>query len=183
MQDENKPEDLVPQAPKPDIVSADPIPSESQAPTPPTPSAKTADPIAAPATTAPAAPQGNTSGQGSSAVVPEEVKGWSWGAFFLTWIWGIGNSVWIALIALVPVPMIGLIMSIVLGIKGREWAWQAKRWDSVEQFNKTQKTWGMVGLVLAVIGIVIMIIWFMIVGVAIFSAFNNGATSSTTTTY
>ena len=181
MQDENKPEDLAPQAPKPDVVPPDPTLPESQAPTSPTPSAKTADPIAVPATTAPAAPQGNTSGQGSSAVVPEEVKGWSWGAFFLTWIWGIGNSVWLAL--LVFVPFVNWVMPFVLGVKGREWAWQAKHWDSVEQFNKTQKTWGIVGLITAIIGIVIMILWFMIVGVAIFSAFNNGATSSTTKTY
>lgn len=140
----------------------------------------TVDPIAAP-TSSPAAAQGNTSGQGSGAAVPEEVKGWSWGGFFLTWIWGIGNSVWIALIALiVPIP---LLMNIVLGVKGREWAWQAKHWDSVEQFNKTQKTWGMVGLILAIIGIVFAILWFIFVGAVIISAINSGTTSGTTTTY
>ena len=34
----------------------------------------------------------NTSGQGKDAVVPAEIRGWSWGAFFLTWIWGVGNN-------------------------------------------------------------------------------------------
>ena len=43
----------------------------------------------------------NTSGQGSSAVVPKEVHGWNWGAFLLNWIWGIGNNVWLALLALI----------------------------------------------------------------------------------
>ena len=38
----------------------------------------------------------NTSGQGFSTTVPLEIKGWSWGAFFLTWVWGIGNRVWLA---------------------------------------------------------------------------------------
>ena len=156
MQDENKPEDLVPQAPKPDIVSADPIPSESQAPTPPTPSAKTVDPIAAPVTTAPAAPQGNTSGQGSSVAVPEEIKGWSWGGFLLSWIWAIGNQVWIGLLALVP--YVGFVMTIVLGIKGREWAWQAKRWDSVEHFKRVQRNWSVAGIIIMVAAVILPII-------------------------
>ena len=95
------------------------------------------DPIAAP-TSVPTS-DGNTSGQGSGAAVPEGVKGWGWGPFLLSWIWAIGNNVWIGLLALIP--YLGFIMTIILGIKGREWAWQAKHWDSVEQFNDSQKKW------------------------------------------
>jgi uncharacterized membrane protein YdfJ with MMPL/SSD domain len=29
----------------------------------------------------------------------------------------------------------------VLGARGNEWAWQNKRWDSIEHFKKTQRTW------------------------------------------
>lgn len=92
---------------------------------------------------------GNTSGQGSVAVIPEEIRGWNWGAFFLNWIWGIGNSVWIALLALIPYA--GFIMAIVLGIKGSEWAWQKKKWDSVEHFKRTQSTWAKWGIGLVVV--------------------------------
>jgi len=87
----------------------------------------------------------NTSGQGRLATIPEEVRGWNWGAFVLCWIWGIGNKVWIALLALLP--FVGFIMNIVLGIKGNEWAWRNKRWDSVADFKTTQRTWAIVGLV------------------------------------
>jgi len=178
MADETQTPSPTPLAPEP-VAPVAPPPVAPTPAIPSAPAAATADPIAAP-TSSPAAAQGNTSGQGSAAIVPEEIKGWSWGGFWLTWIWGIGNSVWIALIAfIVPVP---LLMNIVLGVKGREWAWQAKHWDSVEAFNKTQKTWGMVGLILAIIGIVLTVLWFMIVGVAVFSAVSHG-TSSTTTTY
>ena len=31
----------------------------------------------------------NTSGQGKGAIIPEGVKGWSWGPFLLNWIWAI----------------------------------------------------------------------------------------------
>ena len=90
----------------------------------------------------------NTSGQGRLAMIPEEVRGWNWGAFFLSWIWGIGNRVWIALLALLP--FVCLIMNIVLGIKGNGWAWKHKKWDSIADFRTTQRIWAIVGFVLVV---------------------------------
>ncbi|MDP2720501.1 MAG: ribonuclease G, partial [bacterium] len=73
-----------------------------------------------------------------------------------SWIWAIGNSVWIGLLALVP--YVGFIMSIVLGIKGREWAWQAKHWDSVEHFNKVQRNWSMAGLVIVGVSLILVLL-------------------------
>ncbi len=83
----------------------------------------------------------NSSGRGSGTPVPDEIKGWNFGAFFFTWIWGIANNVWIALLALVLSPSLWLIMAVILGIKGNEWAWRSRRWDSVEQFKRVQKAW------------------------------------------
>jgi len=94
----------------------------------------------------------NTSGQGELAIVPEEVKGWSWGAFVLTWIWGIFNSVWIALLCFIP--FFSLVWAIVLGIKGNEWAWRNKKWDSIEHFKSTQRSWNIAGIVIFAISIV-----------------------------
>ncbi len=90
----------------------------------------------------------NTSGQGSLLQIPYEIRGWSWGAFFLTWIWGIFNGVWLSL--LVFVPYIGWVMAIVLGIKGKEWAWENKRWDSIEHFKRIQRSWAIWGLVFSI---------------------------------
>jgi hypothetical protein len=98
----------------------------------------------------------NTSGQGELAIVPEEVKGWSWGAFGLTWIWGICNSVWIALLCFIP--LFGIAWAIVLGLKGNEWAWRNKRWDSIEHFKSTQRSWNIAGIVLFAISIVAQVI-------------------------
>jgi len=95
----------------------------------------------------------NTSGQGELATVPEEVKGWSWGAFVLTWIWGICNSVWISLLCLIP--FFNLVWAIVLGIKGNEWAWRNKKWDSIEHFKSTQGKWNIAGIIVFVISIVV----------------------------
>ena len=32
-------------------------------------------------------------------------------------------------------------MRIILGIHGNEWAWQRKKWESIEHFKKTQRNW------------------------------------------
>jgi len=81
----------------------------------------------------------NTSGTGKGAAIPDGVPGWSWGAFLLNWIWGLGNGTYIALLCLLP--YVGFGFAIWMGIKGRELAWQNKRWDSVEHFNAVQRKW------------------------------------------
>jgi hypothetical protein len=98
----------------------------------------------------------NTSGLGKGHPIPEGVQGWSWGAFFLTWIWAIFNKTWIGLIAIIP--YIGFIMAIVLGIKGREWAWQNKSWDSIEHFNDVQKKWSFWAVIFVVTAMALAIV-------------------------
>lgn len=101
----------------------------------------------------------NTSGMGKLARIPEGVKGWSWGAFLLNWIWAIGNRTWIGLLCFVP--YVGWVMSFVLGFKGREWAWRNKRWNGIDHFNEVQRRWSFWGLVItgiAVLGFVAAIV-------------------------
>jgi hypothetical protein len=110
------------------------------------------------------APAVNDSGHGSESVLPAELKGWSWGAFVLSWIWGIGNRTWIAF--LVFIPLVNIIMVFILGARGKEWAWQNKEWDSIEHFQKTQRLWNRWGVALFIIGIVVGVIY-AIIAVAI----------------
>jgi hypothetical protein len=76
--------------------------------------------------------------------VPAAVKQWNWGAFLMSWIWGLGNKTYIALLCLIPV--VNLVMIFILGAKGSQWAWQNKRWQSAEQFTRTQGLWTAFGL-------------------------------------
>ncbi len=92
--------------------------------------------------------QENNSGLGKVESLPDGVKGWSSGAFLLNWIWAIGNKTWIGL--LVFLPYVGFIFALILGIKGREWAWQNKKWESVEHFQKVQKRWSFWGVLLVI---------------------------------
>lgn len=94
------------------------------------------------------APVGAISTHGGS--IPEGVKGWSWGAFLLNWVWAIGNRTWIGLLALIP--YVGFLVAIWLGFKGREMAWKSREWRDLEHFNQVQKKWSKwgVGLTLGV---------------------------------
>lgn len=116
----------------------------------------------------------NTSGLGSSSVVPEGVRGWNWGAFLLGWIWAIGNKAWIGvflglfawIINIVATQsdtewmglLINVVTGVVLGLKGSKWTWQNKRWDSVEHFKRTQKKWCNWGIVVFIVTIIISVI-------------------------
>jgi len=82
--------------------------------------------------------------QVSPPAVPPEVKGFNFGAFSLTWIWAIGNQTWLGLIALVPGAH--LVMMVILGIFGSEWAWKARKWDSIEHFKRVQRIWKWAGI-------------------------------------
>jgi len=99
----------------------------------------------------------NTSGQGKRAVVPQEIKGWNWGAFLLGVIWGAGNNVWWSLLTFIP--YFDIIWIFVMGAKGNEWAWRSKKWDSIEHFKNTQKKWRNWGIGICAI---IALIWFII---------------------
>jgi len=99
-----------------------------------------------------------------SAELPEELKGFSWGAFFWTWIWGIAHNTYWPLIAFIIafIPYVGKIgcfgIAIYLGIHGNELAWKNRKWESVEQFKTAQKKWALMALRVAIIFGVIAVI-------------------------
>jgi hypothetical protein len=101
----------------------------------------------------------NSSGQGTYSEIPEEIKGWSWGAAGLGWIWGLSHGVYISLLAFIP--YVGLLWWIAMGIKGNEWAWRKQRWESISAFQKSQKKWGIWGIIFFFLPI-IMILFILI---------------------
>ena len=114
----------------------------------------------------------NTSGNGQAAVLPEELKGYNWGAFLLSWIWGIGNKTYITLLSFLVafIPFIGCLaalgMNIWFGFKGNEWAWQNKHFESIEHFKSNQKKWTIAGIIVTIVSIIVCIFFAMIIGAA-----------------
>jgi|GEM_PF-4626364 len=88
----------------------------------------------------------------------QPASGWNWGGFFLPLIWGICHRCWIAW--LVFIPILGpLVVPFILGFKGNDWAWNNKSWESAAEFNRVQKKWAKVGLILVIIKIAIVVAW------------------------
>lgn len=88
-------------------------------------------------------------GQPKDTPIPPKLDKWNWGAFMLNWIWGLGNSTYIALLMFVP--LVNIIMFFVLGAKGSQWAWKNRLWEDEEHFIKTQRNWARAGLLIPVI--------------------------------
>ncbi|MDF2802927.1 MAG: Cytochrome oxidase complex assembly protein 1 [Anaerocolumna sp.] len=94
----------------------------------------------------------NTSGHGEFAVIPDEIKGWNWGAFWFTWIWGIFNRSFVALLVFIPV--LNLFVPFYLGAKGNELAWRNRIWESTEEFTSEQRAWSIGGWIIAILLII-----------------------------
>ena len=54
--------------------------------------------------------------------------------------------------------IVSLALSIWFGIKGNDWAWQNKKWESVQYFHHVQRIWAIVGTVLVFLGIPLIIL-------------------------
>lgn len=97
----------------------------------------------------------NTSGQGPSAELPVGVGRLNWGAFAFSWIWGLGNGTYIALLALLP--MANVVMPFVLLFKGDQWAWQNDRWRDLAHFRSVQRNWAIAAAVFYGLGALLFI--------------------------
>ena len=88
---------------------------------------------------------------------PKSINCYNWGACILTPIWGLFNNTPVACLAFILpfIPYIGWLLAIVFsiycGIKGNEWAWQNKQWQSMEHFHTVQKNWAIAGIVFEIV--------------------------------
>jgi hypothetical protein len=92
--------------------------------------------------------------------IPDEIKGWNWGAFGVTFIWGIAHRRWI--VFLMVIPFVNLIVRIIAGMKGNEWAWKSNKWQSIEEFKSVQNKWKSWGIAIMVLGILLNVLPFML---------------------
>lgn len=95
----------------------------------------------------------------SNREISNEIKGFNWAAFLLTFVWGIPNKAWITLLAIpliwIQLPycmnwFLLLVFQIYCGVKGNEWAYQAKSYSSVYEFNLVQLKWTIFAVLLNV---------------------------------
>lgn len=104
----------------------------------------------------------NNSGQGRGTPVPVEIQGWSWAGFLMSWIWAFAHKASAAAALTLLLAFFGpatIIGSVICAVKGNEWAWQNRRWESLEQFKNTQRVWMNVGIVIWGLAVVVLLLF------------------------
>ena len=92
--------------------------------------------------------------------VPNEIKGWNWGAFMFNFIWGIGNKTYLPLLCLIPI--FNIFWIFVVGFKGNTWAWQKGNYSDVETFKAVQATWNRAGIFQFALVVLVVLLYFFI---------------------
>ena len=98
--------------------------------------------------------------------MPKELKDFNWGAFLLTFIWGIKHRAWITLLA-IPLIIIQLplginwllytVLQFYCGFKGNMWAYQVDWWMTPKDFRKNQIKWAIAAITINLMVPVILI--------------------------
>jgi hypothetical protein len=84
---------------------------------------------------------------GNDPALLPQVRGWSWGAFFLPWVWAFKHrltrlAVAALVVSVIPVVAVfTLAFAIYLGKRGNELAWRRRPFAGLEQFRATQREW------------------------------------------
>lgn len=170
-------EDIKKEEEKPELEKVEETPVASPTPEPANQPAPDSTPVAttpAPVAETPASntvnPATSPTSVGVNGPMPAELNKFNWGAFFLSWIWGIGNKSYLTLLVfLLPlvafIPLVNMLGGLValglviwFGIKGNEWAWHNRHFEGVEEFKKVQKAWTIAGIIVAVVGFILSIV-------------------------
>ncbi len=101
---------------------------------------------------------------------PPIIEVWNWGAFSLSWIWGVFNGLYWPLIIIVInfIPYVGVIISlcicVLLGKNGNLYAWRKARQkgDTVEHFTFIQSKWNTAGQIGVVVFLLLLLVLLMI---------------------
>lgn len=97
-------------------------------------------------------------------LVPDEIKGFNFGALMLNWIWAFSHRLWLYGFLILLIPVVNLILAVVLAFKGNELAWKARKFNSIEEFKNTQRAWMIAGIVVCAL------IPFIVAAMGIFAA-------------
>lgn len=105
---------------------------------------------------APLKEEPNDSGT-KDARLPEQLRRFNWGAFFMGPVWGVTHQVWIATplfivwgLVLYTRPEVAFIyfaFTSLLAMRANELAWKRKKWPSIEHFRRVQRSWMLWGAV------------------------------------
>ncbi|AEB76849.1 hypothetical protein [Clostridium botulinum] len=106
--------------------------------------------------------------------IPKAIRKWSWGAFSLNIIWGLGNRCYLPLLCFIPI--FNFIWMFVCGFKGHSWAWKKGNYKNIDEFMLVQKTWNRAGFIYFIISLIIIVIY-LLLAVFLLGTFANEVNS------
>lgn len=72
------------------------------------------------------------------------------------------SKLWLILLLFIPIPIlniaIAIIVAIIIGLKGRRWAWESRKWSNIEELKIRQGFMDKLGIVFVVL-IIVAILW------------------------
>lgn len=104
------------------------------------------------------------------------VRGWSWGAFGLSWVWGIRFGVLSAFLTWIP--LVGLVWIFFLGAKGNQWAQEKNPEIPPAKLAKDLREWNKWGLILFLTQTVIFIAYIIFMVSIGFTSFKSIQTAT-----
>jgi hypothetical protein len=136
----------------------------------------------------------STTPQAPGNAIPEQLLSrWSWGPFFLSYFWVFWNAdqthkiIAVAIFVGNFIPFInflaapaGLAFAIYLGIKGNRLMAANRQFASLQDFIAVQTAWAKWGVIVFLIGIVLLVVCFLLFGLAMIAAMATGGASSST---
>lgn len=88
--------------------------------------------------------------------IPANIKCFNLGAMLLNVLWGIRHGIWVSFFTLIPI-FGWIIMPIILGFKGNEWAWKKNNYNSTIEFLKSQRRWTIAGIITLFLVVIVII--------------------------
>jgi hypothetical protein len=92
--------------------------------------------------------EGNFSGMGPGYPYPPEARGWTFGGFVPYGIYAfVHGNVLLGIVSIFFWP----IGQIIVCAMGRQMAWENRRFETVQQFYETMRTWNLIGLIFGIL--------------------------------
>lgn len=96
-----------------------------------------------------------------------DLKKWNWGAFGLYGLWGFFNGCWWAFLVAIFFGW-SIIPNIIFGVYGTRLAWAYGSWTSVDDFESTQDSWRIWGIIVTCLWASAIILWLFTLGMLLY---------------
>lgn len=82
------------------------------------------------------------------------LQGWSWGGFFLNWIYFLASRAYVVGVLYFVgslIPVVDIVIAIIAGMKGRKISFEKGKWTDEQAFVRRQKLLDRIGIIVTIL--------------------------------